>query len=153
MHRPDTTDKPSLNGGPFQVEATSPKTGAASSGTQTSRRIFRRWLSKFIKVQLNFRGYFDLYNIPFKYIHLFDFTEKKSPLQPRGMNRGPNIFDRLEEQEIPYFVSNPSRTEEQNRDAAAEAIRDAPAPVIVQPSCSCCGCGGGGGCGGVCAVA
>jgi hypothetical protein len=26
-----------------------------------------------------FRGYFDLYNIPFKYISLYDFTEKKSP--------------------------------------------------------------------------
>ena len=36
----------------------------------TSRRIFRRWLTKFVKVQLKFRGYFDLYNIPFKYIHL-----------------------------------------------------------------------------------
>ena len=62
----------------------------------TSRRIFRRWLTKFVKVQLKFRGYFDLYNIPFKYIHLFDFTEKKSPLKPGGMNRGPNIFDVLE---------------------------------------------------------
>ena len=38
---------------------------------------------------MKFRGYFDLYNIPFKYISLFDFTEKKSPLRPGGMNRGP----------------------------------------------------------------
>ena len=55
----------------------------------TSRRIFRRWLSKFVKVQLSFRGYFDLYNIPFKHIADYDFTEKKSPLQPGGMNVGP----------------------------------------------------------------
>ena len=82
----------------------------------TSRRIFRRWLTKFVKVQLKFRGYFDLYNIPFRYIHLFDFTEKKSPLQPKGMNRGPNIFDFLVEQGIPYFVSDPAKAEEQNRD-------------------------------------
>jgi hypothetical protein len=82
----------------------------------TSRRIFRRWLTKFVKVQLKFRGYFDLYNIPFRYINLFDFTEKKSPLQPKGMNRGPNIFDFLVEQNIPYFVSDPAKTEEQNRD-------------------------------------
>ena len=59
----------------------------------TSRRIFRRWLSKLVKVRLNFRGYFDLYNMPFEYLPLFDFTEKKSPLQPGGMNRGANIFD------------------------------------------------------------
>ncbi len=82
----------------------------------TSRRIFRRWLTRFVKARLNFRGYFDLYNIPFRYIHLFDFTEKKSPLQPGGMNVGPNIFDFLVEQKIPYFVSNPAATEEQNRD-------------------------------------
>jgi hypothetical protein len=82
----------------------------------TGRRIFRRWLTKFVKVQLQFRGYFDLYNIPFRYINLFDFTEKKSPLQPKGMNRGPNIFDFLVERQIPYFVSDPARTEEQNRD-------------------------------------
>ena len=43
----------------------------------------RGWdLSKFVKVQLSFRGYFDLYNIPFKNNSLYDFTEKKSPLQP-----------------------------------------------------------------------
>ena len=82
----------------------------------TSRRIFRRWLTRFVKVQLKFRGYFDLYNIPFRYIHLFDFTEKKSPLKPGGMNRGPNIFDRLEETRVPYFVTEPTRPEEENLD-------------------------------------
>lgn len=80
----------------------------------TSRRIFRRWLSKFVKAQLKFRGYFDLYNIPFKYISLFDFTEKKSPLQPGGMNRGPNIFDYLETRGVPYHVSDPARGEAEN---------------------------------------
>src|SRR5437667_10210677 len=80
----------------------------------TSRRIFRRWLSKFVKVQLNFRGYFDLYNMPFEYLPLFDFTEKKSPLQPGGMNRGPNIFDFLEIREIAYHVSDPGKAEVEN---------------------------------------
>src|SRR5438045_3896557 len=88
----------------------------------TSRRIFRRWLSKFIKVQLNFRGYFDLYNIPFKYISLYDFTEKRSPLQPGGMNRGPNIFDFLEDRNIRYHVSAPEKTEEQNLRALVRDI-------------------------------
>jgi hypothetical protein len=80
----------------------------------TSRRIFRRWLSKFVKLQLKFRGYFDLYNIPFGYISLFDFTEKKSPLQPGGMNRGANIFDFLQLQGIPYHVSDPAKKEVEN---------------------------------------
>lgn len=88
----------------------------------TSRRIFRRWLTRFVKVQLKFRGYFDLYNIPFRHIHLFDFTEKKSPLQPGGMNRGPNIFDRLTERRIPYFVTDTTQSEERNRDDLIAAI-------------------------------
>ena len=89
----------------------------------TSRRIFRRWLSKFVKAQLSFRGYFDLYNIPFKHIAEYDFTEKKSPLQPGGMNEGPNIFDFLEEQKISYHVSAPQKTEEQNLNALTSDIR------------------------------
>jgi hypothetical protein len=89
----------------------------------TSRRIVRRLLTRIVKSRLNFKGYFDLYNIPFQHIHLYDFTEKKSPLQPRGMNRGSNIFDHLEERGISYFVSNPNNTEEQNRDALAAELR------------------------------
>ncbi|MBC7981049.1 MAG: alkaline phosphatase family protein [Armatimonadetes bacterium] len=82
----------------------------------TSRRIVRRLLTKAVKRQLNFRGYFDLYNIPFKYISLYDFTEKKSPLKPGGMNRGPNIFDFLTRRHIPYFVSEPDLSERENLD-------------------------------------
>jgi len=89
----------------------------------TGRRIFRRWLSRFVRVQLKFRGYFDLYNIPFKHISLFDFTEKKSPLKPGGMNRGPNIFDFLELRAIPYHVSNPAKSEPENLRAVTADIR------------------------------
>jgi predicted AlkP superfamily pyrophosphatase or phosphodiesterase len=93
----------------------------------TSRRIFRRWLTKFVKAHLKFRGYFDLYNIPFRHITLFDFSEKKSPLKPGGMNRGPNIFDFLEKQKIRYHVSAPEKSETENlaaliRDVEAESI-------------------------------
>lgn len=88
----------------------------------TSRRIFRRWLTRLVKTGLKFRGYFDLYNIPFRFISLFDFTEKKSPLKPEGMNCGSNIFDWLKEQKIPYSVSDPARKEEENRDALIDKI-------------------------------
>lgn len=88
----------------------------------TSRRIFRRWLTKLVKVHLNFRGYFDLYNIPFRYITLFDFTEKKSPLKPGGMNRGPNIFDFLEQHNVRYHVSAPEKSETENLNALIHDI-------------------------------
>lgn len=88
----------------------------------TSRRIVRRFLTKIVKKKLGFKGYFDLYNIPFEHIDQFDFTEKKSPLQAGGMNRGTNIFDTLEEKKIPHFVSDPNQSEEQNRDALRSRI-------------------------------
>ena len=89
----------------------------------TGRRIFRRWLTKLVKAKLGFKGYFDLYNIPFEHIDQFDFTEKKSPLKPGGMNCGTNIFDSLTERGIPHFVSDPNATEEANRDALAARLR------------------------------
>ena len=89
----------------------------------TSRRIFRRWLSKWVKWRLGLSGYFDLYNIPFEHISLFDFTEKKSPLKPGGMNRGPNIFDYLENKEIAYHVSRPESSESDNLTAVLGDIQ------------------------------
>jgi predicted AlkP superfamily pyrophosphatase or phosphodiesterase len=88
----------------------------------SGRRIFRRWLTKAVRSRLDFKGYFDLYNIPFRHIHLYDFTEKKSPLQPSGMNRGKNIFDELEAEGLRYFVSDPSESEEANRDALTSQV-------------------------------
>ena len=88
----------------------------------TSRRIVRRQLTKLVKKRLGFEGYFDLYNIPFRHITDYDFSEKKSPLKPRGMNRGGNIFDFLEDEQIPYFVSNPDVSEEANREDLKERI-------------------------------
>ena len=89
----------------------------------TSRRFFRRRLSQLLKAHLKFRGYFDLYNIPFRHISLFDFSEKKSPLQPGGMNRGPNIFDHLVAHDIRYHVSEPILGERANLDRLLEDIR------------------------------
>jgi predicted AlkP superfamily pyrophosphatase or phosphodiesterase len=88
----------------------------------TSRRIFRRWLTRIAKKKLGFEGYFDLYNIPFEHIDQFDFTEKKSPLRAGGMNNGENIFDELTRRQVAHFVSDPDRTEEENREALVARI-------------------------------
>ncbi|OYW31576.1 MAG: nucleotide pyrophosphatase [Chthoniobacter sp. 12-60-6] len=90
----------------------------------TSRRIVRRCLTKIVKSVLGFKGWFDLYNIPFQFIHLFDFTEKKSPLQPRGMNRGSNIFDLLVDKGLPYFATDPNLSEPVNRDHLIADLED-----------------------------
>ena len=87
-----------------------------------SRRFVRRLLTRIVKRRLDFRGYFDLYNIPFQHISLYDFTEKKSPLKPGGMNRGPNIFDFLTRRHIPYFASDPDHGETRNLEQLKEKI-------------------------------
>jgi predicted AlkP superfamily pyrophosphatase or phosphodiesterase len=89
----------------------------------TGRRIFRRFLSRLIKKRLSFRGYFDLYNIPFQHISLYNFSETRNPLQPGGLNRGPNIFDYLADRNIRYFVSNPSQEEFSNLAALTDEIQ------------------------------
>jgi hypothetical protein len=99
----------------------------------TGRRLARRLLTKMVKRRLNFRGYFDLYNIPFRHISLYDFTEKKSPLRPGGMNRGPNIFDFLTRRHIPYFVSDPDRSERNNLDALKSRIQEIDFAFIYWP--------------------
>ena len=88
----------------------------------TSRRIFRRRLSMLLRHRLGFEGYFDLYNMPFEHVSLFDFSEKKSPLKPGGMNRGDNIFDFLEERGIAYHVSDPKADEQANLASLLQAI-------------------------------
>jgi hypothetical protein len=72
---------------------------------------------------MNFEGYFDLYNIPFEHVSLFDFTEKKNPLAAGGMNRGSNIFDYLQRRAVPYHVSAPQQSEEANLAALLREIR------------------------------
>jgi predicted AlkP superfamily pyrophosphatase or phosphodiesterase len=61
--------------------------------------------------------------MPFEHISLFDFTEKKNPLEPGGMNRGPNIFDYLEDRGVPYHVSAPQKSEELNLATLLQDIR------------------------------
>jgi hypothetical protein len=72
---------------------------------------------------LGFKGYFDIYNLPLRSAGRYDFTEKRSPLKPGGMNRGKNIFDFLEANEITYHVSNPERSEAENLDAVVSDIK------------------------------
>lgn len=80
-------------------------------------------MSKLVKARLKFRGYFDLYNIPFRHISLYDFTEKRSPLKPGGMNRGANIFDFLRLRGIPHHAADPERSETENLAALTEDIQ------------------------------
>jgi predicted AlkP superfamily pyrophosphatase or phosphodiesterase len=64
----------------------------------------RRHLGKFIKKACGFTGYFQIYNVPFKDLPLFNYAEKRRIWEPGGLPVGKTIFDQLSEQGIPYHV-------------------------------------------------
>ena len=73
----------------------------------TRRGRVRQLMSRFICKWYGFTGYFQIYNMPFKYLALFDHTEKRDIYKPGGINSGaPIIFQHLEKLGIPYHCSN-----------------------------------------------
>ena len=83
----------------------------------------RNAISKVVKKAYGFEGYFQLYNIPFKHAHLFDYCEKTDLFSAGGMNEGPNIFDFLEREQRPYHVSNWRASEEENLESLRKDIQ------------------------------
>jgi len=79
--------------------------------------IFRRgrvrhYLSQLIKKALGFTGYFQLYGVPFKYLPLFNYAEKKRIWEPGGLLRGETIFDELTRRGIPHYVHDSAVSDE-----------------------------------------
>ncbi|OGG44597.1 MAG: hypothetical protein A3F84_05560 [Candidatus Handelsmanbacteria bacterium RIFCSPLOWO2_12_FULL_64_10] len=67
----------------------------------------RRVMSRVIRRRYGYTGYFQIYNVPFRYLPLFDYSEKRDIYQPGGINGGvPTIFDHLRGQNIPFYLSD-----------------------------------------------
>jgi predicted AlkP superfamily pyrophosphatase or phosphodiesterase len=90
----------------------------------TERGRVRHLISRLVGRMMGFTGYFQLYNLPFKHAGLFDHCEKNNIFKAGGMNRGDNIFDVLERNQVPYHVSDWHNSEESNLKACEEAILD-----------------------------
>lgn len=72
----------------------------------TRRGRVRRLMSRFIKRLYGYTGYFQIYNMPFDKIPLFEYTEKRDLYQPGGINSGARtIFDELRDRKIPFYLS------------------------------------------------
>ncbi len=81
----------------------------------TRRGRVRNVISRFYKKYLGYTGYFQLYNMPFRTLHLYDYTEKNDIYEKGGINSGAHsIFDRLRQQRIPYFLADWRASEEKN---------------------------------------
>lgn len=87
------------------------------------RARVRRLLSGAIQRWHGYTGYFQLYNVPFRYLPLFDYAEKRDIYQPGGIDGGvPTIFDHLRERGIPFHLSDWRRREADNLRSLEEAI-------------------------------
>jgi hypothetical protein len=69
-----------------------------------SRGRVRSILSRIVKRAYGFTGYFQLYNVPFRLLPLFDYAEKYSIWVPGGLRDTPTIFDDLTAAGIRYDV-------------------------------------------------
>jgi hypothetical protein len=85
----------------------------------------RRYLSMGIARAYGFTGYFQIYNLPFDSLPLFDYAEKYDIFRPGGINRGGSIFDDLSDNGTRYHVSNWRRSEEENIAALEQAVEAA----------------------------
>ncbi|MCF7946218.1 MAG: alkaline phosphatase family protein [Spirochaetia bacterium] len=73
----------------------------------SSRGRVRNIVSRVLRAQLGYTGYFNFYNMSFRDAKYFDYTEKKDIYQPGGINSGdPTIMDYLRDEKIPFSLSN-----------------------------------------------
>jgi len=97
--------------------------------TVTRRGRVRRVMSRVIKRLYGFTGYFQIYNMPFRYLPLFDYSERRDLYERGGMNSGvPTLFDHLRYRNVPYSLSDWRAGEESNlarltRDVQAGEVR------------------------------
>lgn len=81
----------------------------------TQRGRFRHMVGKAFARWRGWRGYFQLYNVPFEYIDLFDYSEKQDIYQPGGILGGCSTFlDDFRALRIPFFLSDWRRPEKEN---------------------------------------
>ncbi len=91
----------------------------------SSRNRVRNIAGKIILRRLKYTGYFNIYNMPFSLLPLFDYTEKKDLYQKGGINnKTPTIMDFAREQEIDFFLANWKGSEVENLENLKQAIID-----------------------------
>lgn len=84
-----------------------------------ARRLISRWLRK----RLGYTGYFQLYNMPFDVLPLFDYSEKRDIYKPGGILTGlPTIFTLWREAGLKVHVSNWNLPEAQRVAEAKAAV-------------------------------
>jgi len=89
------------------------------------RARVRNLLSKYMKKLYGYTGYFQIYNAPFKYMPLFNYSEKQDLYMGGGINSGDiTIFDDLNKKGIKFHLSDWEASEKENIEALKTSIAD-----------------------------
>lgn len=83
----------------------------------------RHILSKIVAKYYGFTGYFELYSMAYTKLPYFDYIEKTDIFVPGGLSPVKNIADLLEDNRIPYHISNWRLKEIENVEALISEIR------------------------------
>ncbi|MDX1932657.1 MAG: alkaline phosphatase family protein [Capsulimonadales bacterium] len=95
----------------------------------TRRGRVRNALSRWLGSRLRYTGYFQIYNVPFERLPLFDYTEKRDLYLHDGINGGcPTIFDDLRAARVPFYCSDWRRPEPENLRTLEAAITGSDPP-------------------------
>ena len=91
----------------------------------SSRNRVRNVAGRIIKKRLQYTGYFNIYNMPFRMLHYFDYTEKKDLYQKGGINSGsPTIMDYARDNHVDFFLANWKACETENLENLSSVIKD-----------------------------
>ena len=97
----------------------------------TSRARVRRLVSRMVQRRLGYTGYFQLYNLPFRYLPLMEYSERRDLYEPGGINGGQaTVFDRFRGRGLPFHRSDWRRGEPDNVAAAARALEAGQVRVV-----------------------
>lgn len=89
----------------------------------TRRGRVRRLLSNALRRWYGYTGYFQIYSVPFEYLPLFEYSERRDLFEPGGINSGAaTVFDYLRDCELPFFLSDWRAGEEANLEATKAAL-------------------------------
>lgn len=91
----------------------------------SSRGRVRNVASRILRFKLGYTGYFNIYNMPFKLLNLFDYTEKRDLYQKGGINnKKATIMDYARENNTDFFLSDWQASEMENLGNLTQALTD-----------------------------
>lgn len=94
-----------------------------------SRARVRHYLSRFVQRASGIAGYFQLYNVPFRYLPIFEYAEWKRIWEPGGLPEGRSIFDLLKEAGLPWSVHDSRKGDDGKLADLEAAIREGGIPI------------------------